>query len=209
MTADDLVLGYRLDVKPDGEGWHSLTRRRAAYTIAGRAIGGGDVVEEAHTKPSAAVMRPDRLLTASEAVVRWDGWSLAVPREPLVPSATAPHRQLALPYDFTWRFELDASGPPIPELRYGSNYQLRLRVVDLAGGGLALDDPISDAAATDAVFYGRLEPIGAPVLPPPDGMLVDPADPTAATDHHVLGPGGSVDVLVIRSDPEGAPGTSP
>ena len=207
MTAEALVLGYRLDVRPRGDEWHSLTRRQATYTVAGHTIGTAAAVEEAHTKPAAVVKRPDHLLTGSEAVARWDGWSLAVPREPLVPSGPAPARKQPLPYDFDWVFTLDDTGPPIPELRFGSGYFLRARVVDLAGEGLALNEPTGDSTTTDLVAYGRLEPIGAPVIPPPEGLLVGPADETGSINHALLGPGGAVDVMVIRSDPRGTPAT--
>jgi hypothetical protein len=203
LTAEDLILGYRLDVKPGGDVWYSLTRRLASYTVGGQPVGDGKQVEEGHTKPAAVVLRPDQLITGSEAVIRWDGWSLAVPRPPLMRAGAPPHQQLAMPYDFAWTSELDPSGPAIPELRFGSSYQLRVRVVDLAGGGLALDEPAGDTTATDLVTYGRLEPVSAPVVPPPDGLVTP--EPGGSVDHALLGPGGSVDVLVIRSDPQGTP----
>ncbi len=205
LTADDLLLGYRLDVKPRGDDWHSLTQRRATYTVGTATVGAGGEVEEGHSKPAVAVLHPSsNALLASEAVVRWDGWSLAVPREPLQSSGPGPQRIPALPYDFRPSFELDPTGTPLPTLLFGSSYQLRVRAVDLAGGGLALTDPVGDTAATDPVLYGRLEPIASPVLPTPPGLLDATLRPPVV-DYTLLGPGGALDVLVIRSDPAGTP----
>jgi hypothetical protein len=206
LTADQLLLGYRLDVKPRGQDWVSLTRRRATYSVGGITIGVAGDIEEGHSKSASAVQPTGTdTLRASEAVLRWDGWSLAVPRPPLRRPSGATAHDRALPYDFRWTYELDPAGPPLPTLRFGSSYQLRARVVDIAGGGLELPDPVGDVTATDLVVFGRLEPVPPPVVPPPPGLLSDPHTQPPTADYTLLGPGGALDVLVIRSDPAGTP----
>ncbi len=73
-------------------------------------------------------------------------------------------------------------------LRFGTSYHLRARVADLAGGGVPPED--RDAThGTPAVTYVRHEPVMPPTVSLADGL--DPQD---------LGPGGSIDHLVVRSD---------
>lgn len=190
LTADDLVLGYRIDVRRHGsDRWHSLCRRQAAYHVNGLDIGPSHL-EEGHVKPLAALADSNGgLLQTDQVVARWNGWSLAVPR-PVFGGRPRRRtgrtdRQATMPYRFTWEFTV--ADHSLPTLRFGEAYQLRARVADLAGGGLEVDDPLADRCASDPVTYTRWEPI-----PPPQVRGFDEAQ---------AGPGGTVDRLVVRSDP--------
>lgn len=202
LTAEDLVLGYRIDVRvEDTDTWFSLHRRNATYRI-------GDlpeikvIDEEGHVKAHAAVI-DEKGLRTDEVVARWDGWSLSVPRQRL-DGAPSPNRRstLEMPYDFEVQYRVvDTS---LVELEFGRSYQLRARVADIAGGGLALTDPaVGDAAGTTA--YVRYEPVPPPqVVVPPGLMVADAFQPgNFRIDAAVLGPGGSLERLVIRSEPDG------
>lgn len=197
LTAENLVLGYRVDVRRSGSGtWRPLCARTATYFIAGRPIGPAED-EEGHVKAGAAVRdEPDGPLRADEIVARWSGWSLAVPWRSLGARRRAAPTGCAdrLPFDFSWDYT-----PPkqLPELRFGGAYQLRVRIADVTGGGLLADDPYADRCATDVVAYLRHEPVAAPELPYPPGLVG--ADD--AVDLSPLGPGGDVDRLVIRTEP--------
>lgn len=186
FTADDLVLGYRLDVRTDGGPWRSLTHRLATYTVNGIPIGPPESAEEGHVKAFAAVRHADGAVRADEVVTRWDGWSHAVPARNLLDDTAGPQRDTAvpLPYDFGWRFDL-ADHVPLPRLRFGTSYQLRVRVADPTGGGVPLDAATPNAQCSGMVLYTRHEPV-----PPP---LVTAAERTFA-------PGAGVTTLVIRSD---------
>lgn len=178
LTADDLTLGLRIDVRPvTSQRWTSLMRRRASYSVNGEAIL-PPAEEEGHVKPGAAV-RHGATLQADEIVARWNGWSLGVPH-------TKPSRanRQDLPFAFTWDFEVP-DGALIP-LRFGHDYHLRARVADIAGGGVGREDRDIDAG-TGSVAYLRHDPIGSPTVTLGAGM-VD------------LGPGGALDQLVIRGD---------
>ncbi|HYN19178.1 MAG TPA: hypothetical protein VEY96_13975, partial [Actinomycetes bacterium] len=73
LMAEDLVLGYRVDVRPqDGDTWFSLHRRRATYAM-GTVTGIVVEDEEGYVKPHAAVIDGAGLRT-DEVVARWDGW---------------------------------------------------------------------------------------------------------------------------------------
>lgn len=178
LTADDLTLGIRIDVRPKTSlRWTSLMRREAEYRVNGELVL-PKAEEEGHLKPGATVRHRDTL-QADEIVARWNGWSLGVPH-------TKPSREnrQALPFEFEWDFQVpDRSLIP---LRFGHDYHLRARIADIAGGGVGREDRDIDAG-TGPIPYVRHDPIGSPTVTLPDG-IVD------------LGPGGSLDHLVIRSD---------
>jgi hypothetical protein len=199
LTAEDVLLGYRIDLLPgiDGAHWRSLQQRNATYRIhrrvAGFALGDDSAVvgtpnmpEEGHVKVNAAVLDADGLHT-DEIVAAWRGWNLAVPRPSFAePSNMAPPAQPAI--NVTMAFEATAGS--LPRLRFKGRYTLRARVADIAGGGLSLTDPTPDAYRTLPIFYGRYEPMLPPGLALPAGV-----DPTK------LEPGETIEQLIIRSDP--------
>ena len=204
LSAEDLVLGYRVDVRPeDGDRWFSLHRRRASYRI-------GDLPrivvedEEGHVKPHAAVLDAQGLRT-DEVVARWDGWSLSVPRPRL---DGAPGSNLRSDQQPTYDFAVDYEVVPasLLELEFGRGYQLRVRVADLAGGGLELRDRAASGAVDGTAAqetYVRYEPVPPPQLLPPQGLLVPDGEAPGGfrIDPGVVGPGGSLERLVIRSEP--------
>ncbi|MGW7081705.1 hypothetical protein [Streptomyces sp. NPDC054866] len=199
LTADDLVLGYRIDVCPTlgGADWFSLHRRRATYTIqqplaeglpAGDplVIGVPDGPEEGHTKTNAAISDWTGL-HADEIMAGWRGGSLAVPRPPLdgSPPATPP-TDPGLDLGTSFRVEPGS----LPPLRFGRHYTLRARVADLAGGGLELGDVVADQHSTQPEIYARHEPLPSPVVAYP-----------VTTDLRGVPPGEAAEHVVIRSDP--------
>jgi hypothetical protein len=202
LTAEDLVLGYRMDVRlQDSDSWFSLHRRNATYTIGDLPTIDVDD-EEGHVKPHAAVL-DDSGLRTDEVVARWDGWSLSVPRPRLDGGiSTARRSAVVMPYAFEVRYK------PVPktllELEFGRVYQVRVRVADLAGGGLALRDPAAGSAA-ESETYARYEPVPPPQLVPPAGLVALDGEAPGGfhVDAGVVGPGGSLERLVIRSEPDG------
>ncbi|CAM3594524.1 hypothetical protein GCM10009865_38550 [Aeromicrobium ponti] len=192
LTADDLVLGYRIDIKLQGRDWSSLHERDAKYTTASRegneiVIGGGTVREEGHLKSHAAI-RVENVLRSDEVVARWTGWSLSVPRPSF--NSQADIKPLAhpdMPFKFDWKFSVPKGSLPL--LRFTHTYRLRARVADIAGGGLALNNPDADRCFTKAVLYRRYEPVS-----PPDLLLPN------ELDQNTLSPGESINHLLIRSE---------
>lgn len=191
FTAEDLVLGYRIDIRVgDDPEWHSLCERKSTYTVEGAGdrtitLGDRDQLEEGHIKPYAAVKTPDGRLHADEVVARWDGWSMALPFMNLLGGdmEPEPNPAQAPPYVFRWHFDPPAGR--LPRLRFATRYQMRIRIADLTGGGLALDDdPSGSTNATETIFYTRSDPIQSPRLS---------HDGTFST-------GAAIDQMVIRSD---------
>ncbi|MET7769359.1 hypothetical protein [Nocardia sp. NPDC005366] len=182
FSAEDLVLGYRVDIRREGTPWLSVCERDADYRVNGVDIASGR--EEGHVKPFAAVRGADGQLRADEVVLRWDGWSLALPSPNLRGDTTGPVRNPAqpLPFDFRWAFAV----PPrsMPALRFADLYQMRVRIADMAGGGLTAAELADSTVASAGVSYLRHDPV-----PPPD--VHGPA---------AFAPGAAVTRLVIRSD---------
>ena len=160
LMAEDLVLGYRVDVRPqDGDTWFSLHRRRATYAM-GTVTGIILEDEEGYVKPHRAVIDGAGLRT-DEVVARWDGWSLSVPR-PCLDGGVSPARRggsVPLPYEFGVRYE------PVPASLLEAG--VRTGLPDAGEGGrprrgraAAQDAAAEGAAATET--YARDEPIPPP-----------------------------------------------
>ena len=215
FNARDLVRGFRIDLYSLRTGkWYSLHRRDATYQFGTR---GGIVItsydEEGFLQPAAAmpaedktrkpnkialanhIPQPDSDIYFHERVARWDGWSLSAPRpggvlnrSPDPALATDPDPTMnepITPFKMVTAFAAHAGS--LPQLRFGDQYRLRARAVDIAGNSLALnaDTPVNAAlpAGGSLLPYLRFEP----VVPP----LVVLQQPPAA--------GGSLERLVIRS----------
>ena len=184
LDADDLLLGYRIDIKDTGQPWRSLHQRRATYLVNGAPVR-PEATEEGHIKAFAAVTTDGgRTLHTDEVVARWAGWSLAVdPPDLTGRRARGDRRRRAdVPYDLDWSYRVPNGS--LPQLRFGRAYRVRIRAADAAGGGLGLSDPVADAAASQLIDYARHEPIGPPHVAPPTPTL-----------------GESAVRIVIRSDP--------
>jgi hypothetical protein len=190
LTADDLCLGYRIDVA-DADQWLSLNQRKATYKIARQgqvtSIAEG-LAEEGHIKPFAAIDDGDGTLHNDDVVARWVGWSNGAPRPDFDPPARRPPpRQPALPYEF--EAKLTAADGSLPALRFTKSYRMRARVADVAGGGLPLGAVSSEAHETQPLEYQRYEPIMPPKVLLPEGVT-----------EAALGPGEHVMHVVLRSD---------
>lgn len=199
LTADDLVLGYRVDIQEQNQEWVPLCARNANYSIDGQPIGPEVQLEEGHVKANAAVIGADKVLRADEVVTRWYGWNLATPRPVFDKRGQRPSRAkpVVMPFDFRWEFQ---PAGLTAKLRFRKSYRMRMRVADMAGGGIAAGDLAGNDQASDLVVYRRHEAIPPPELAPPAGIFVQNGT-EQTVDHAVLGPGGTVDCLVIRSDP--------
>ncbi|MFD9669854.1 hypothetical protein ACFWAY_51335 [Rhodococcus sp. NPDC059968] len=189
LSADDLILGYRVDVRRGDASWHSLCERDATYSVNEIPIGAAEYrgkhqLEETHVKAYTAVKGEDGQLRSDEVILRWDGWSLALPMPNLRGDTPGPINDPTrpLPYTFLWDFRMPRGR--LPALRFAERYQMRVRIADMTGGGLDLDDIEGEQAASTSVTYRRHEQVAPPVV-------------RALTQ---FGPGSAIDRLVIRSD---------
>ena len=190
MFAQDLVRGYRVDIWDDiTKQWHSLCQRSAIYNIDSGAVT-VDVPAEEGTVRLAATTSPDKasnpdIIWLHETLVSWAGWSLCVPppgktihHQTTKPDPDDPEKEIVVHEDPVG--EPEAEVPPglplqtafkalpgtLPRLRYGRNYWLRARAVDLASNSLEaqLKDFGSEKPTVNARPYLRFDPISAPAI---------------------------------------------
>jgi hypothetical protein len=183
LSLDDVTRGYRVDVGHKGK-WFSLCKRVPSYAIDTLKITPGE--DEGYVKaasgtstakaPPSGPSVPDLYL--HEVLFGWDNWSLVVAR---------PGRSLSIDRDDTDRtqteivrpepnapnsdfpIEISASVPKktLPPLRFGRDYTLRARVVDLAGNSLpptATVPAVVNGAVSPTLTYRRYEPVAPPAL---------------------------------------------
>ena len=164
------VFSYRVDVRKKGDpDWHSLvrTRNKDALTLGGETVAPSHTEVETGVQVYPATVNGD--LNASHWLpsyfTQWYGPSLVLPdgRAAELDASGA----LAKPGEYT-----DANIPPPPkaqignlyepllsedaELKYGTDYEFRVRLADLAGGGPRGDeDALNDAPARSASLTFR------------------------------------------------------
>jgi len=200
LYAEDLLRGYRIDVRPTPAAkWFSLHARTGVYDMNGaqRTLQDEGYTQLAVTS-AADASTPD--LFVHEVFARWDGWSLSIPRigssldndMQSVAAAAQPAASGGLKLHAT----LQAPDGTLPRLRYTIGYRMRVRAVDIAGnsadvpgaGAVAALNPIDPtdmSAATDELVYRRYEPVVTPAL-------------ILRTD--ISGsPGAALETLVIRT----------
>jgi hypothetical protein len=167
LWAEDLVRGWRIDVWDDKTSqWHSLCRRIGTYHFANAAKGVDRMiagVEDEGWISSGARGAADgsKSMSLHEIFVRWEGWSLSAPRpdKPLAEPGVAPGDTTEYGLDT----EFVAKPGSLPRLRFGRQYRLRARLVDLAGNGIPWSSTESGSASEPLVFT-RHEPVNAPVI---------------------------------------------
>jgi hypothetical protein len=169
LTAEDLVRGYVLDVyDAPAKAWHSTAMRNVTYTANPGAITLTDTDEQGLDSPPRSQTDPttpsQSQLNLPANIIRWTGWSNAAPRPgtplPTVPGdpQTPPFPQLAI--------TITPTPGSLPRLRFGTQYALRARVVDIANNVIPLADgaPLGDVSkrVSPLALYGRHEPVGSP-----------------------------------------------
>ncbi|MGZ3195916.1 MAG: hypothetical protein ACXWI1_02200 [Croceibacterium sp.] len=187
------VQGYRLDTRRKGEvAWRSLCIVNGTLPFSETAHGGGAAISINGSELwlSPAPVRPgtdDNSKNAQAAwlplyFAQWAGASVVL-ADPVVSTLSAaldPTRPLPLPPPANPLPDLTA----VPTLRYGNDYEFRVRLVDLTGGGGRPDDPFvhPGPAPTSLIGFRRVVPpkaleiAASPPLPPPRQTL-PPAPP--------------------------------
>jgi hypothetical protein len=212
VWAEDLVRGHRIEIEFE-DSWYSLHRRRARYRVRGQDEIATDE-DEGYTKSASATSKDTASdLYLHEAVARWPGWSLSVPRpgkaivprpgvaghrgkpdlsDPKIAAAaptqtesTDPRANLA-ETELGLETRFTATGASLPRLRYGAKYRAAVTWVDLSGRpAFALDD-VPERRPSEAVVFRRHDPIAPPAVVP----------------RIRFSDGESLERLVIRSDPD-------
>lgn len=196
LYAEDLVRGYRIDVFDDqSNAWHSLCQRLGTYhfpDVPGGPETLSNLEDEGFVQMGATEPIPGsatRVLRTHESLFAWDGWSLCAPRPGLtiLPDQTPGEVQNTAVTAFHMETSFRARPGSLPRLRFGYEYQLRARVVDLAGNSCftpqdpAFADDVTEKTAVTR--YRRFEPVS----PPPLMLRAEPIE------------GESLERLVVRS----------
>ena len=187
LYADDIVMGYRLDIAYDDrpDQWYSLHKRKMNYAFAplGKPIEGisllpGEEIDEGciHLSLTEEDDDDEDSKKLNEVIARWEGWSLAVPRvgkgintegkEVSSDQEEAEKYKLDKSTDFRLQVDIKPAPGTLPKLRFGKRYRLKIRTVDIAGNGLPHDVSPEDAGKTvkQGIEYRRFEPLSSPII---------------------------------------------
>ncbi len=223
LHAEDLIAGYRFDVwDSQADKWFSLCYRDGIFGFPAPATKKVELINDPNNPQfegfvtTAAVERADKdnngkpALNLHEAILTWTGWSACVPRpgrslqfEPNVnndPNHVAERPRLyenKAETEFKLETNFTVTKGTLPRLRFGHDYRLRVRLVDLAGNSHDLSHPNISEQTREALSYERFEPVSPPVLVLRRALLDKSKNPPVPFDH---GWGESLERLVIRSN---------
>jgi hypothetical protein len=194
LYTSDVIQGYRMDIsyEENPEQWYSLHQRQDEYTwfdennnpfpIDGISPDEGFIQLGIAEDPN----DPDDVYI-SETLARWEGWSLSV-RKPGYAINEADdfdgeendkrdfvHKnkiQEIKKYEFDpdLEFKVNAQSKivngTLPKLRFGKDYRVRVRAVDLAGNSVPLNHQSEAPQDTTRknIRYLRYEPLASPIV---------------------------------------------
>jgi hypothetical protein len=169
----DLIVGYRMDVRPAGApGWLSLNLRNGQWRPDPDTYGTGTIdlgVDEGWTEPAGAgaTGSPGAEQRYAQAVSVWTGWSQSIERpgkaidEASEAAAINPFSPPPPGFGATIDYVAPPGGAKLPILRFGTVYDLRLRIVYLGGAAKDLG-AVEPRSARRSVAYLRHEPVLSP-----------------------------------------------
>lgn len=171
LYAEDLVRGYRIDIWDiNTKKWHSLHRRKGTYRFIDTTIS-REYLDEGFVQTGAVKCEDGgkTQLYIHEALARWDGWSLSVPRPGLTitPEGNLEEEKVEAGEDYRLETDFKVQGGTLPRLRFGTQYYARARAVDLAGNSVPFKELQTDFKAptnTRPVTYARFEPVPSPAM---------------------------------------------
>lgn len=195
------VQGYRVDVRPAGAaaGWSSLCEVNGTVAFNDQAYGGNAATSidgelwlaPAPVRPSTQQPgQPPNSDNHNDAwlplyFALWTGGSVVV-GDPVVQMLAAGFSGATVTPPTTPGPRADVSA--VPTLLYGSDYEFRVRLVDLTGGGPGPDaEPVHPGAVpTTTVEFRRWVPPKALVVATDDNPQPYPATPPAQRPIHTL-----------------------
>jgi hypothetical protein len=196
LYSSDIIQGYRMDIayESEPEKWYSLHKRQDSYTwydedSKPHPIGDIDQ-DEGFIELGIAEDKDDPSdVFVSDTIARWEGWSLSVgkpglainhaddnpkpPEDGIKRDFVHKTKTLELKkysFDPELHFRVNAQSKPVagtlPKLRFGTEYRIRIRAVDLAGNSVPVEVSASDPAVTEYgnIRYLRYEPLASPIV---------------------------------------------
>ena len=217
-SASDLIIGYRMDVRPVGApAWLSLNFRNGLWRADPDTYGAGTIdlgVDEGWTEPAGAgaTGNAGNEYRFAQAVSVWTGWSQSLERpgksidEDSEANAINPLSPPPPGFGATIDYVAPPGGAKLPTLRFGTAYDLRLRIVYLGGASKQIGD-IEPRTARLQKSYLRHEPVMSPVVYLGDikGEIVEIGDIKGESyAGTVVAWSQSPETVVIRSGGNGA-----
>jgi hypothetical protein len=196
LYSNDVVQGYRMDIafEDEPDKWYSLHKRQDEYywfdeqnnphLIDGIEHDEGFIQLGVAEDPD----NPDDVF-ASETLARWEGWSLSVrkpgyainesddyelkngeteKRDFVHRSKIEEDKKYAFDPDLEFRINARSKIVPgtLPKLRFGKEYRVRIRTVDMAGNSV-LSEALTESPLETVrknIRYMRYEPLASPVI---------------------------------------------
>lgn len=218
LYADDITRGYAFDVwNAQTSTWNSLHKRAGTYTFLGTS---GNVVETQQvsdegcleTAATSAADGSSTDLYVHESIFKWAGWSLSAPRYGMgITNDDTPES-----YDSATALSMansqlsSASQPPLPNLttsftaqpgtlpllRFGMQYRMRARAVDL-GGNSVTPSSTDFSSATSLFTFSRFDPVPGPIVVLREEL--NPPPPASGSNTQES-PGESLKFMIVRSN---------
>jgi hypothetical protein len=211
LWAEDLMLGIRVDIQRNKRPWQSVCRRVSTYKIRHVDLVGTDpnpIIWSPLTDPEQAA--DEGFITFAvtqtqmddgtsqtqlhQSLFTWTGWSMAVQKPQGFQTVNPPNKpQIDGPLSITPTFALQKPAL-LPALRFNHSYNVRCRVVDLAGNSTSFstgDTPHQHQVALSPRF-SRHEPVRAPQI-----LLTEAIDRDDS-------PGENIDHMIARDGDEPA-----
>jgi hypothetical protein len=235
LHAEDVIRGYLIDVwARKTQAWHSLARRTGRYVFPSAGVEDDVALDEAATNTSATVPSDpaaERRLKLQQSLFQWFGWSLAVapPGKPIAKDGSVDPEDAGQP-PLPVQFDFHVPEQSLPRLRFGEQYGVRMRAVDLAGNAVPFDQaaPHTDQTLVRKTTYLRWEAIPSPELalraPRTEGEAVDrmvirsdlddalqplPLEPPGDNERHVVPPKAAELLAEHHGMFDAAPGSVP
>lgn len=176
LYSDDLVKGFRVDVRRGDGPWRSLCERRVDFYV-GSEVPGWQERDEGVVTTSVTSQTQNKLtvLKVSDALFEWKGWSLVVPRPGKAVDTQGDAQRDETPQDPDFPLQTTTQVPPgsLERRRFGEDYAFRCRAVDLAGRSWSLAEADALTRATsakrfvsDPVRCLRYEQVAPPLVTP-------------------------------------------
>lgn len=189
LYSDDVIQGYRMDIayEQNPDQWYSLHRKQDQYTWFDEQ---GNPHPLENIEPDEGCIQlgvaedpedPDDVFV-SETLARWEGWSLSVrkpgyainesddsqPTDYVNTDKAVEAKKYQFDKDLEFRVNALSKVVPgsLPKLRFGKDYRIRIRTVDLAGNSLPLasQSETPDQTVRKNIRYLRYEPLSSPVV---------------------------------------------
>ncbi|WP_277369609.1 hypothetical protein [Rhodococcus rhodochrous] len=181
LWAPDVTRGWRVEVsdtRSATEEWLSLHRRIGRYELVAK----GEIPQllQVQPKPDEGYLKavstssnepsPQADQYLHETLAGWDGWSLAVKRPGRPQNETDTVAGDAEPdvadTEFPLAVRFRVAPGSLPRLRFGRQYRLRVRAVDLSGRSIPTDQ-LDDTHVRELTHtYQRWEPVPSPTVVP-------------------------------------------